>query len=278
MKKKICFCLLIALATGLSSARAGTKEELMRLQSDVLALQNQMREFEKTFNERTDGLKSLVVQLNDQVAKTTLILNRISTTLENQASGVSSADQTLLREIRTLSGKIDDTNMRVSAMAQQLEELKIQAKPIQSGTGGGGLSGDSVYSQAFTDLVEERPDLAIQGFTAYLNSFPEGEMAGSARYNIGEAYYSQNKLPQAIAAFTRYIDDYPDGDKVATALFRKAKAELAMKETQNAIADFRQVIEKFPESKEATLAKDELQKLGVSAKKPAPAPARRKTP
>jgi len=270
MKPKTYFCLLIAFAAGLSPALAGTKEELMRLQSDVLALQNQIREFEKSLNEKTEGLKSLVEQLNDQVAKSNLVLGKISTTLENQASGVRSTDQALLQEIRSLSGKIDDANTRISAMAQQLAELKVQAKPIQASTLGGAASEDSIYNQAFNDLVQENFDLAIQGFTAYLNSFPGSEKAASAQYNIGEAYYRQNKLPQAIAAFTRVINDFPGSDRIATAILRRAKAELAMQETKNAIADFREVVDKYPEASEAGLAKQELQKLGASPAKPAP--------
>lgn len=270
MKPKTYFCLLITFAAALSPALAGTKEELMRLQSDVLALQNQIREFEKSLNEKTEGLKSLVEQLNDQVAKSNLILGKLSTTLENQASGVRSSDQVLLQEIRSLSGKIDDANTRISAMAQQLAELKVQAKPIQGSTMGGAASEESIYNQAFDDLVQENFDLAIQGFTAYLNSFPGGEKAASAQYNIGEAYYRQNKLPQAITAFTRVINDYPGADKTATALFRRAKAELAMQETKNAIADFKEVVDKYPETSEAGLAKGELQKLGVSPTKPTP--------
>ena len=55
MKRQISFCLLVSLII-LPLAQAGTKEEIMRLQSDVLALQNQFREFEKGFNEKTDGV------------------------------------------------------------------------------------------------------------------------------------------------------------------------------------------------------------------------------
>ena len=57
MKPIIFVCLLLMILTA-TSAWAGTKEEFMRLQSDVLAMQNQMREFEKTFSEKTEGLKS----------------------------------------------------------------------------------------------------------------------------------------------------------------------------------------------------------------------------
>ena len=69
MKRNISIFLLSIFFAALPSALAGTKEELVRLQSDVLALQNQIREFDKNYNERLEGLKSLVVQLNDQVAR-----------------------------------------------------------------------------------------------------------------------------------------------------------------------------------------------------------------
>ncbi len=279
MNRKICFCLLMAFMAALPAAQAGTKEELMRLQSDVLALQNQIREFEKTFNLRTDGIKSLVEQLNDQVAKSNLILGRISTTLETQAAGTQSADQALLQEIKALTAKTDDSNTRISVLAQQLAELKVQSKAISAPLPvEAPRTGDSVYNQAFTDLVQGNFDLAVQGFTTYLNSFPGGEMAAPAQYNIGEAYYSQNRLPQASAAFTEVLKNYPGSDKEASALFKRAKIALAMQKTPNAIADFKDVVARFPDSPESGLAKSELQKLGVSLTKPAPAKdTRRKT-
>ena len=112
-------------------------------------------------------------------------------------------------------------------------------------------------------------DLAVQGFTAYLSTNPSGANAAAAQYNIGEAYYNQNKLPQAISAFTRVVNDYPGSERMASALFKRAKAELAMQESENAIADFKSVLERFPAATEASLAKDELQKLGLGGSKPA---------
>jgi len=277
MKRIIYFCLLIALGMLLPSAQAGTKEELLRLQSDVLALQNQIRDLEKTLSEASEGLKSLVVQLNDQVAKSNLILSKLSATFDSQASGTRSADQSLLQEIRALSGKMDDSETRISALAQQLNDLKVQSKSLNQGGGqGGSLSPDTMYNQAFNDFIQGNFDLAVQEFTAYLNNFPGGDKAAAALYNIGEAYYNQNRLPQAIAAFTRVINDYSGSDKVASALFKRGKAELAMQESQNAIADFKDIIARFPTAPESDLAKEQLQNLGVNIAKPAKEQPRRK--
>jgi tol-pal system protein YbgF len=269
MNQKIFLCILIIFSAVLPKASAGTKEELLRLQNDVLALQTQIREFEKSFNEKTDGLKSLVVQLNDQVAKSSLVLTKVTTTLEAQASGVRTTDQQLLQEIRSLSGKIDDTATRISILAQQIADLKVQSKALnQPGPAGSGLSEEAIYNQALQDLIQENFDLAIQGFTAYLSSFPAGSKAAAAQYNIGESYRSQNKLPQAIAAFSRVINEYSGSDQVAIALFRRGKAELAMQESENAIADFKAIVERYPTTSEAGLAKKELQSLGVDLSKP----------
>jgi tol-pal system protein YbgF len=270
MKHKIGIFLLSVVWAVIPSAQAGTKEELVRLQSDVLALQNQVREFDKNYNERLEGLKSLVVQLNDQVAKSDVTLGKISTAIESQASGIHSADQTLLQEIRTLSGKMDDASTRISVLAQQLAELKLQSKPLaQPGLASGDLSPESIYDRASGDLVRGNYDLAVQGFASYLNSSPGGGKAANAQYGIGEAYYYQSKMQPAIAAYTRILTDYPDSELCASALYKRAKAELAQKESENAIADLREIIERYPSSSEASLAKTELQSLGVKLIKPA---------
>jgi tol-pal system protein YbgF len=259
------------------SALAGTKEEIVRLQNDVLTLQNQIRELDKTFNEKLEGLKSLVVQLNDQVAKSDLAINKISGVLENQSAGVRSADQALLQEIRTLAGKIDDVSTRLSVLAQQISDLKVQSKAIAQTSSNVELSPETIYDRASGDLVRGNYELAIQGFSAYLNNAPQSAKAASAQYGIGEAYYYQAKLPQAIAAYTRILTDYPDSGLGASALFKRAKAELAVKEKENAIADFKGVVEQYPDSSEASLAKNELQDLGVKLAKPPAKTAPRKT-
>jgi tol-pal system protein YbgF len=274
MRPKTFFCvLLISLLSALSTATAGTKEEILRLQSDVLQLQNQIRDFEKAFNEKTDGLKSLVIQLNDQVAKSNLYLEKVSKALETQASGSQNVNQSMLQEIRALSGKIDDMGTRISAMAQQIADLKLQSKALPQGESSppGAPSPNSVYDQSYIDFVQGNFDLAIQGFSSYLSTNPQGDKASISLLYLGDAYSSQGKLPEAITAFSRVISDYPNSEQVAGALFKRGRAELSMRESDNAIADFRAIIDKFPTAPEAERAKDELRRLGVN---PKPVPAK----
>jgi tol-pal system protein YbgF len=275
MKRTIISCLLFALTAIAPSAQAGTKEELLRLQNDVLALQNQLRLVEKTFNEKTDGLRSLVVQLNDQIGKSNQILGKISATLETQSMGEKSESQALLQEIRNVSAKVDD-----------FSDLKVQAKPITQRTyqspggdsGNPSLSADAIYTEAFNDLVQGNLDLAIEGFSAFIKNYPSHERADDAQYNIGEAYYNSGKYPQAISAFTRVLNDYPSADKVPSAYFKRAKAELVINERDNAIEDLKIVVQKYSSSAEAGLAKNELSTLGVQLNKPVRSGSTRRKP
>jgi TolA-binding protein len=263
MKGKTLFGLVIFLLFALLPLEAGTKEELERLQADINALRNQIRELEKAFSEKTDGLKSLVVQLNDQVAESNLILERMGTTLEAQATGAKTTDDLLLEEIQRLSRKMDDTATRVSALAQQLSELKVQSKSYgQTSLLGGGFSPDELFDQANRDFVQGNLDMAIQGFSAYVNDYPGGDRAAAALCIIGDAYGYQNRLPEAIAAFTRVIDEYDDSDKVASALYKRGNTRLAMQDNDAAIEDFKNIVVNFSDSPEAELSKEVLKKLG----------------
>jgi tol-pal system protein YbgF len=283
--KRIGYLFIITVLGIASTAQAGVKEELVRLQADVLALQNQMRQLEKSFTERTDAIRSLVVQLNDQVGKTSLALGKISTSLETQSSGDLAAVQTVLKEVRDLAGKMDDANMRISALAQQIVDMKVQTKPISQRTFQNvadnpaqlSSSADQIYSEAFNDLIQGNLDFAIQGFSAFLRNFPTNDKADDAQYNIGEAYYNDGKYAQAAAAFSKVVSDYASGGKVASALFKRAKAEVALLQKDGAIADFRTVAEKYPNEPEASLARAELLKLGIDLSKPAAkAPVKKK--
>jgi tol-pal system protein YbgF len=253
--------------------RGGTKEELARLQSDVLALQSQIRMLEKGFTEQNQSLKSLIGQLNDQVGKSNAVLERISTTLDKQAAGDRASSQTLLQEVRSLGSKIEDTGAQISALARQVSEMKIESKAVtarrfqtMSGeTGASAQSADTIFFEAYNDLVQGNTDLAIQGFTAYVASFPKSEKADDAQYYIGEAYYNGGKFTQAIAAFTRVLNDYPAGDRTASALYKRALAEKQINEKDNAISDLRSVVQRFPGSPEAGLATAELESLGAAA-------------
>ncbi len=271
--KRICapVATILFLLAASPVASSGTKEELIRLQSDVLALQKQMMVFEKTFADQTQSLKSLVGQLNDQVGESNVILTRISEALQSQTNQGHSSNEILISEIRKLGRQIDETGTRISALAAQVSEINMQTEELQrrrfQSIGNDpvamALDADTIFHEAYGDLVQGNLDLAIAGFESYVQHFPKSEKADDAQYYIGSVYYTDNRMAEAVAAFTAVLNNYSKGDKAASATFKRAKAELQMGERDNAIADFKSVIKKYPDSSEASLSTNELKSLGV---------------
>jgi tol-pal system protein YbgF len=140
------------------------------------------------------------------------------------------------------------------------------------------LSADQIYSEAYNDLVQGNVDMAIEGFTAFLRNFPTNERADDAQYYIGEAYYNGRKYPEAIPAFQKVVTDYASGSKVASALYKLGKAKLAVKQDDSAIADFKTLIGKYPTAIEASLARTELERLGIDPAKLAKPAVKKKSP
>lgn len=178
---------------------------------------------------------------------------------------------------------MDDANTRMSALSQQIADMKVQSKPIAQRTFQAAaenpdtaVSADQIYNEAYNDLVQGNLTLAIQGFNAFLTNFPASDKVESAEYAVGEAYFNAGKYPEATAAFSRVVTDYPTGAKIASALFKRAKAELALQQKDAAIADFKTVINKYASVPEASLAKTELTKLGIDTSKQAKPPVKKK--
>ena len=284
--KRIVYLFIVGFLGVASTAQAGVKEELIRLQADVLALKNQISMIDKTFTERTDSIRSLVTQLNDQVGKTSLVLGKISGALETQSSGDATLQQSLLQEIKQLSTKMDDANTRISALAQQVADLKVQSKQItprlyQSAANNPdalALSADQIYSEAYNDLVQGNADMAIEGFTAFLKNFPTNERADDAQYYIGEAYYNSKRYPEAISAFQKVVTDYASGSKVPSGLYKLGKAKMAANQSESALEDFKKLIQQYPTATEAGLARAELERMGINPAKFAKPAAKKKSP
>jgi TolA-binding protein len=78
-----------------------------------------------------------------------------------------------------------------------------------------------LYDMAWADYTAGSYDLAIEGFTSYVRSFPKSEFADNAQFYIGESYYQRGRWPEAVDAFARVISTYPRSDVVAQAYYKR---------------------------------------------------------
>ena len=243
----------------------GTREEIIRLQSDVLQLSNQIRMLQKSTDETGSVFQSLLEQLNDQVAQMGLATDELHRTVQDQKTDIFNLVTSIRSEVQNLSVKLDGTNNRLAAMQKQQEEqqLRMQSLRTAPATAEGTVQPDQAYAAAYNDYIIGNYDLAVAGFQDLLSSHPDSEYSDNALYYSGVCYQQQERYEQAIPAFDQVINLYPKGDKTAAAYYKKAQVLLHLQKNTDAIDTLKVLIETFPDTQEAIQAQRELDRLGL---------------
>ena len=263
---KLSAAVLTPVSLGLFAfSMGGTKEEIIRLQSDVLQLSNQIRLLQKSNDETGSVFKSLLEQLNDQVAQMSLATDELHRTMQDQKTDVFNLVTSIRSEVQNLSVKLDDTNNRLASVQKQQEEqqLRMQSLRTAPASAEGRIQPDQAYAAAYNDYIIGNYDLAIAGFQDLLASHPDSEYSDNALYYSGRCSLEQKRYEQAIQNFDQVINLYPKGDKTAEAYFKKAQVYQHLQKNTDAIDTFRELIEIFPDSQEAVRAQQELERMGV---------------
>lgn len=258
--------LLLVLTGSPSWGLAGTEEEIIRLQNDVLQLQNQIRLLQKSVDDTTAILKSLLEQLNDQMATSTVQMASVGEILQNQRTAQDASLDQVRQEIQSLSIKWDDTNTRIASLQQKLQENQLQVQSLRTvPSAGTTIEPDQVYSSVYNDYLMGNYDLAIAGFQDFLSNYADSEYSDNASYYLGVCYTEKGYYEQATQAFDQVINLYPNADKTPTAYYKKAFALQQLELDVEAVETLTRLVTIFPESQEAVLARQELESLGIEA-------------
>jgi TolA-binding protein len=272
--------LILALAIP-TAARAQNREH-QQMFADIRMLQEQVQQLRLAVNTLAESVKAVNTKQDDQ-----------ATSLSKSFAGQKVLIDQLTDSVRILREKGDDTNVRISTLAHELETIRqsmasLQNSVIQAlaalGSQPAGTtppSGDpnaptptapvnppapvqnpqTLYENAWSDYMSSHYDLAITGFQAYLRSFPTSPDAYKAQFNIGEAYKYSKRYREAVQAYTSVITNYKGSPWEDQAYYARGLAyeELAMKD--QARADFSYIIKNFPDSTYVPLSKSALERI-----------------
>lgn len=260
----------------LPSLAAGAKEDMIRLQNDVLSLQNQVRLLQKSIDENGGSSKVLMTQVQEQLLKMSKALEETRASQVEQAKSGNDNVEEILNEIRAMSVKFEDLEMRVGLLFKKTESLEalvneaLKARAASQdippgGVGkGSNLTPEQLFSLAKNDYVQGNYDLAVQGFQDFLANYKDSESADKAQYYIGDCLYNQNKWGEAIGAFNQVTALFPKSEQAAAAYLKSGLAYLKLNDKDAASNQFKTVMLKYPDSTEAKIARENLQALGMT--------------
>jgi len=281
MKQSALTVAAVLVLVGASPAAAADKAH-QQLMAEIRMLQEQQQQLQQMMGALAETLKTVSTKIDDQ----------------NAANRKAFADQKLQVDnvadvVRVLREKADDTNVRLSTVSQELEAVRqamsstppaqaltptAGAEPAPAGEPGAApataapvpttppgsapfISPQRMYDNAYSDYTGGQYDIAIQGFNAYISSFPKSDKADDAQLNIGNAYYAAGKYREAGDAFQRVISNYPSSDSVPAAYYKLGLAYTDLKQPDLARRAFETLAQKYPAAPEAILAKQRLDAL-----------------
>ena len=251
----------------------GQNREHQQMMADIRMLQEDTAQLNALFGTLAQTLQtiqeSLAAQGND--------LRRGFANQQLQIDSVATG-------VRVVREKVDENNVRVSSLAQEIEALRM-AIPMMGApltdlavdpeTGlplnpdlvsppapvNPGISPRRLYDTAYTDYTTGQWALSIQGFEAYISTFPRSQLADDAQFFIGQNYYADGEFREAADAFEQVVSSYPDGDVVAEALYKRGLALERLDQIDLARETFQTVVREHPDDNMANLAQQALDRL-----------------
>ena len=259
-------------------------KEIIQLQTQVQALQDQMTQMRQSFDERMGVMKNLIEQSTDNVNKVAAAVNTLDQQVQKSQQDVGTHSDQLSGQIQALNDSVDELKARMTKIAQQLDAMQSQqqnitpggqptgqpAQPGQPGEAGGATPQavapppDVLYNNALRDYNSGNYDLASQEFGDYLKYYQNTDLAGNAQFYIGDIDYHQGNFTAAIKSYDTVIQQYPDGNKAAAAQLKKGYSLLELGQKQAGVRELNALITRYPRSIEAQQAKDRLRKLGAT--------------
>jgi tol-pal system protein YbgF len=253
-----------------------SSSDMRRLEERVIDLHDEIQALK-----RDAGSKEEVERLNTELAQRTQSILRSS-------AEVSAKVDALADRIENTQGSVEQTNYRIDRLVQQITQNEREIAILRSAIRGG-AAGDvslpsiqeevvvgqparvpddpiQIYQSAYRDFQRGNYDLAIEGFTEFIEANPDSDLADNAAYWIGESYFSQRKFKEAIQQFDEVVSRYPRSDRIAAALLKKGLAYIELGQRAQGVVQLQYVVHEHPTTQEASLARERLRAMGIDTR------------
>ena len=247
----------------------GASKEIIQLQTQVQALQDQMSRMQQAFDERMGVMKNLVEQDTDTVNKVATAVANLQASLEKQQADSGGRVEQVSGQIQALNDTMDELKVRLSKLSKQLEDMQAaqqnlsaqqaQVPPAQA------PPPDVLYNNALRDYNGGKNDIAVQEFGDYIKFYPNTDLAGNSYFYLAELQFKQGNYQQAVQNYDQVLQNFPSGNKAAAAQLKKGLALVQLGQKDEGIRELRYVVQRYPRTNEALQAKEALRKLGVAS-------------
>ncbi len=184
--------------------------------------------------------------------------------------------QALTAQIEQLTNQLQNGSVSPGNQNRSQDSYNQRGSLNQSGTSqsaslpsvnsGGGNEGNPamMYDEAYGHLLRRDYSAAEQAFQKFLKVHTNDNLAGNARYWLGEAYYQQGNFKKAADSFLKGYSKHRQGPKAPDSLLKLALSLNELGQTKAACSTFSELRKNFPEAPNhvSKRAEKEIRRIG----------------
>jgi TolA-binding protein len=290
------FCFLFV--SGAAPAHAVSKD-MVELQTQVQQLLDQVQRLQSTMDSRFGVMQHLAEQTADAANQVTATVNTMQKKLDAQNEAASGKVDTVSGQVQSLNDSVDELKARIAKLDKTLQDMQAQLQTMQSQAAqgpqaavqpGGAPSAPApgqdtgqpatmtpnsapaatqapplqeTLQAGVRDFNAGRSQVAAGEFQDVIHYYPLDDMAGTARFYLGEIAYQQQDYANAITNYNAVLEGFSGNAKAASAQLHKAYALLATDKKDAGVHELRALIQRHPQTPEARAARSKLNELGV---------------
>ena len=285
----------LAVLAVLATPAFGANKDMIQLQTQVQALQDQVSRMQQSIDMNLGAMKNLVEQSTDSVNKMNAAVSQLQQKMQAESTDGNSRLDQVSGQIQSLHDTVDELKSRLAKVSKQLDDMQqsgqnltagapgIAPVPAAGGPAAGGTAApaniaapppDVLYNNALRDYNAGKYDLASGEFSDYLKYYGTTDLAGNAQFYVADIEYRQGNFEAAARDYDKVLEQYPGGSKAAAAQLKKGYSLLELGQKDAGVRELNSLIARYPRSIEASQARERLRRLGVntgtgtSAKKP----------
>jgi tol-pal system protein YbgF len=276
---------------------AQRRDDILSIQRDVAQLQDQVKQFQASQDQKMAALQSLIQQaveasnktsaamaglertvadrLNDQQSKIQAPVVTLGTKVDQMSDDLRSVRENVA-ELSTRLANLDNKLADISSAVRTLSTPAVAPPPPAGGAPGTaaqapppGTSAESLWQNANRDFLSGKDELAMNEFADFVKYFPTSDNAPTAQYYIGQIYFRAKQYDDAAQAFDAVLERYSTNPKTPEALYYKGAALMDAGKRTAAATEFKEFLDRYPSHSLARNAQQHLRELGLSAT-PAP--------
>lgn len=275
--RKLAALLLVLILAAPLPASAGTKEQLIQIQTQIQALQDQMARMQQSFDERMGVMRNLVEQTTDSVNRMNTTLGSLDKGLKTTVADSGGKVDQLSTQVQSLQDSVDELKTRIARVSKQLEDMQAAQQTLNTAslTSTQVPPADVLYNNALRDYNAAKYDLAQQQFSEYMRYYSTTELAGNAQFYVADILFRKGDFGSAVTEYDKVLEQFPGGNKAQAAQLKKGYALLELGQRDAGVRELRSLVSRYPRSAEATQARERLARLGASPSAAKPSPKRR---